>query len=191
MNVSFFAAVSPVSECSFDWSDDKSKLVKPQKRDNLPVQIKIPKLKFLLPWWFVFVGWFACISTSLAAGIVTILYGLSFPLDKQQQWLISMFFSITQDIFISQPLKVVGFALFFALVLKKPEKEDESLTAELAKDEQWIKENIGGRRRNALIAQQSKYLPPDEVSVFVVWFILKDSSRSPPREDNREPEHRQ
>lgn len=76
-----------------------------------------------------------------------------------------MFFSIVQDIFISQPLKVIGFAMFFALIWKKPEKEDNALTAELAKDEEWLKENVGGRRRNALIAHRPKFLPPDEVSV--------------------------
>lgn len=165
-----------MSECSFDWADD-SKLVKPvpQKKETLPVQIRIPKLKFLFPWWFVFVGWFIVVCTSVVAAFFTILYGNEFDLDKQKQWLISMFFSIAQDIFISQPLKVIGFALFFALVWKKPEKEDPTLTAELAKDEEWLKENVGGKRRNALIAQQPKYLPPDEASI--VSIIPYDNKR--------------
>ena len=75
-----------------------------------------------LPWWFVYVGWVLVIITSLVAGSVTLLYGIQFGLQKSTQWLLSMFFSVTQDIFVSQPLKVVGLAVFFALIFKKTNK---------------------------------------------------------------------
>ena len=35
-----------------------------------------------------------------------------------------MFFSVTQDILVSQPLKVVGLAIFFALIFKKNNKSN-------------------------------------------------------------------
>lgn len=156
------ASISPVSEMSLDFNDS-SKLVKPEKPKHDPITIKVPKPKFLLPWWFVFVGWFVCIMTCLVAGFFTLLYGISLEQKIQEEWLTAMFISLAQDIFISQPLKVIGFALFFALILKKPDKSDENLNAELAKDEEWLKQNLSGRRRNALIAEQPKYMAPDEV----------------------------
>ncbi|XP_032242532.2 polycystin-1 isoform X2 [Nematostella vectensis] len=60
--------------------------------------------------------------------------------------------------------KVLGFALVFALVLKKPQGEnDEKLNSELAKDRQWLEEHVGQRdkRRNAISNDKPKYLPPD------------------------------
>ena len=89
-----------------------------------PSQVKVfPKDK-QLPWWFVYVGWILVIVTSLVAGSVTLLYGIEFGLQKSSRWLLSMFFSVTQDILVSQPLKVVGLAIFFALIFKKNNKSN-------------------------------------------------------------------
>lgn len=95
-----------------------------------------------LPWWFVYVGWFLVIITSLTAASVTLLYGIEFGLKKSTQWLLSMFFSLTQDIFVSQPLKVVAFAVFFAYILKKPGKVAFSSKSRLRSDEQWLQNQL-------------------------------------------------
>ncbi|XP_063800339.1 polycystin-1-like protein 2 [Pseudophryne corroboree] len=82
-----------------------------------------------LPWWFVFVGWFLVAATSGVSGFFTMLYGLHYGKDSSIKWLISMAISFFESLFITQPLKVLGFAAFFALVLKKVEPEDEEETA--------------------------------------------------------------
>ncbi|XP_053305767.1 polycystic kidney disease protein 1-like 2 [Spea bombifrons] len=82
-----------------------------------------------LPWWFVFIGWFLVISTSGVSGFFTMLYGLHYGKESSIKWLISMAISFFESLFITQPLKVLGFAAFFALVLKKVEPEDEEETA--------------------------------------------------------------
>uniref|UniRef100_H3A0G5 Polycystin 1 like 2/pseudo n=1 Tax=Latimeria chalumnae TaxID=7897 RepID=H3A0G5_LATCH len=82
-----------------------------------------------LPWWFVFIGWFLVAATSGVAAFFTMLYGLHYGKDSSIKWLISMAISFFESLFITQPLKkVLGFAAFFALVLKKAEQEDEEGT---------------------------------------------------------------
>ncbi|KAL7978824.1 hypothetical protein Chor_013313, partial [Crotalus horridus] len=82
-----------------------------------------------LPGWFMFVGWFLVILTSGVSGFFTMLYGLHYGKDNSIKWLISMAISFFESLFITQPLKVLGFAAFFALVLKKVEQEDEEATS--------------------------------------------------------------
>ncbi|NXU90070.1 PK1L2 protein, partial [Xiphorhynchus elegans] len=82
-----------------------------------------------LPWWFVLVGWFLVAATSGVSGFFTMLYGLHYGKENSIKWLISMVISFLESIFITQPLKVLGFAAFFALVLKKVEHEDVENTA--------------------------------------------------------------
>ncbi|NXM44562.1 PK1L2 protein, partial [Gymnorhina tibicen] len=78
-----------------------------------------------LPWWFVFIAWFLVAATSGVSGFFTMLYGLHYGKENSIKWLISMVISFLESLFITQPLKVLGFAAFFALVLKKVEHEDE------------------------------------------------------------------
>ena len=61
------------------------------------------------------------VCTSMGAAAVTLLYGVQFGKKKSEQWLLSLFISIFQDIFVSQPLKVIVISLFFAYILKKPD----------------------------------------------------------------------
>nr|XP_009943686.1 PREDICTED: polycystic kidney disease protein 1-like 2 [Opisthocomus hoazin] len=82
-----------------------------------------------LPWWFVFIAWFLVAATSGVSGFFTMLYGLHYGKENSIKWLISMVISFLESLFITQPLKVLGFAAFFALVLKKVEQEDEESTA--------------------------------------------------------------
>ncbi|KAM3665240.1 polycystin-1-like protein 2 [Ammospiza maritima maritima] len=82
-----------------------------------------------LPWWFVFIAWFLVAATSGVSGFFTMLYGLHYGKENSIKWLISMVISFLESLFITQPLKVLGFAAFFALVLKKVEHEDEENTA--------------------------------------------------------------
>uniref|UniRef100_A0A8C3PDD2 Polycystin 1 like 2/pseudo n=1 Tax=Chrysemys picta bellii TaxID=8478 RepID=A0A8C3PDD2_CHRPI len=77
-----------------------------------------------LPWWFVFIGWFLIAATSGVSGFFTMLYGLHYGKDNSIKWLISMAISFFESLFITQPLKVLGFAAFFALVLKKQGLEE-------------------------------------------------------------------
>ncbi|XP_029283576.1 polycystic kidney disease protein 1-like 2 [Cottoperca gobio] len=71
-----------------------------------------------LPWWCVFLGWFLLLSISGVSAFFTLLYGLDYGREKSIKWVMSLGLSLFQSIFILQPLKVIGIAVFFALLLK-------------------------------------------------------------------------
>ncbi|MCJ8737360.1 hypothetical protein PDJAM_G00023180 [Pangasius djambal] len=77
-----------------------------------------------LPWWFVFVGWILVAATSGVSAYFTMMYGLTYGMDRSVSWLISMVVSFFESLFITQPMKVLGFAVFFALVLKTVDQEE-------------------------------------------------------------------
>uniref|UniRef100_A0A4W4GFP4 Polycystic kidney disease 1 like 2a n=1 Tax=Electrophorus electricus TaxID=8005 RepID=A0A4W4GFP4_ELEEL len=77
-----------------------------------------------LPWWFVFVGWFLVAATSGVSAYFTMMYGLTYGKDRSISWLISMVVSFFESLFITQPIKVLGFAVFFALVMKTVDQEE-------------------------------------------------------------------
>uniref|UniRef100_A0A8D1BLF4 Polycystin-1-like protein 2 n=1 Tax=Sus scrofa TaxID=9823 RepID=A0A8D1BLF4_PIG len=78
-----------------------------------------------LPWWCVLVGWLLVAATSGVSAFFTMLYGLHYGRASSLKWLISMAVSFVESVFVTQPLKVLGFAAFFALVLKRVEDEEE------------------------------------------------------------------
>ncbi|XP_042187044.1 polycystic kidney disease protein 1-like 2 [Oncorhynchus tshawytscha] len=106
-----------------------------------------------LPWWFVFIGWILVVATSGVSGYFTMMYGLTYGKDRSISWLISMVVSFFQSLLIIQPLKVLGFAAFFALVLKKVDQEE------------YGDPKIEGALRN-----------PDDPDI--VWAVRRDSTRS-------------
>ncbi|XP_042266661.1 polycystic kidney disease protein 1-like 2 [Thunnus maccoyii] len=116
-----------------------------------------------LPWWFVFVGWILVIATSGVSGYFTMMYGLTYGKDRSISWLISMVVSFFESLFITQPLKVLGFAAFFALVLKKVDQEEygEPQIDESLKNSDDI-DTVRGARRDSTC---SFYQPPPPTDI--------------------------
>ncbi|XP_041077005.1 polycystic kidney disease protein 1-like 2 [Polyodon spathula] len=79
-----------------------------------------------LPWWFVFLGWLLVLASSSVSAYFTMFYGLHYGKQGSINWLISMSVSFFESLFLTQPLKVLGLAMFFALVLKRVDPEEES-----------------------------------------------------------------
>ncbi|XP_046290740.1 polycystin-1-like protein 2 isoform X1 [Marmota monax] len=95
-----------------------------------PASVSIPwasRPRGGLPWWCVLVGWLLVVATGGVAAFFTMLYGLHYGRASSLRWLISMAVSLVESVFITQPLKVLGFAAFFALVLKRVEEEEETM----------------------------------------------------------------
>ncbi|XP_068117818.1 polycystin-1-like protein 2 isoform X2 [Hyperolius riggenbachi] len=113
---------------------DKSLSPLPAQRPSQKKEVK----KKRLPWWFLFVGWFLLIAISVVSTYFSMMYGFLYGRESSIRWIISMALSLFQSIFILQPLKVVGFAIFFALVLKKvDEDEDDLLDGEFGASEEY------------------------------------------------------
>ena len=127
----FISSIVNTARCNSIKNSKNSKSVKhfkledscsesPRKRHNTTTKSN-SKTGGGLPPWCVYVGWMAVVCTSMGAAAVTLLYGVQFGKKKSEQWLLSLFISIFQDIFVSQPLKVIVISLFFAYILKKPD----------------------------------------------------------------------
>ncbi|KAK3561831.1 hypothetical protein QTP86_017067, partial [Hemibagrus guttatus] len=78
------------------------------------------------PWWFVFVGWLLVAATSGVSAYFTMMYGLTYGKERSISWLISISVSFFESLFVTQPIKVLGFAIFFALVVKNIQSNDEN-----------------------------------------------------------------
>ncbi|KAK7913234.1 hypothetical protein WMY93_013445 [Mugilogobius chulae] len=92
-----------------------------------PPPVKVVKkrtVSWQLPWWCVFIGWFLLIAISGISTFFTLIYGLEYGKDKSIKWVMSLGLSLFQSIFILQPLKVIGLAVFFALLLKPVAMEE-------------------------------------------------------------------
>ncbi|KAM6979585.1 polycystin-1-like protein 2 [Aplochiton taeniatus] len=99
----------------------KAQMVLTSHTSFCPAGPTIPKKRgsnFWLPWWFAFLGWFLLLSISAISTYFTLIYGFKYGKEKSIQWVISLGLSLFQSIFILQPLKVIGMAIFFALLLK-------------------------------------------------------------------------
>ena len=70
-------------------------------------------------------AWMLNILASFTAAFFVVLYGFQFGKARSEQWFSTFFLSFIQDVFVAQPLKVLGLALFIALIVKKPNDEED------------------------------------------------------------------
>ncbi|KAJ8305495.1 hypothetical protein KUTeg_016040 [Tegillarca granosa] len=84
---------------------------------------------FKFPWWFVFIAWGLVITTSVVSSYFVMLYGLKYGYQKSIDWLVSFLTAFIQSTLVTQPLKVISFAILLTIILKKP-IEFENLNAE-------------------------------------------------------------
>ncbi|XP_070579639.1 polycystin-1-related protein-like [Ptychodera flava] len=109
------------------------------------------KKKFELPWGFIYVAWFLALVSMATAFVMTVEVAGQFGREKSQEWLKSMAFSIIQDVLITQPIKVLFLATFYALVIKNPDNEDDDEKTEsphLSQDEEWVHERMTAEELN-------------------------------------------
>lgn len=72
------------------------------------------KRECLLPHFCTYIAWFLCVSASIASALLTIFYSLMWGGEKSARWLSSVVLSVTGDVFISQPIKIVIVSLIVA-----------------------------------------------------------------------------
>jgi hypothetical protein len=69
---------------------------------------------------------------------------MQFGNGRSLQWLFSIMVSIVEDIFILQPLKVLMFALGFALLVKKPDEGEFEMLGDYDDDDEVQQGDILG-----------------------------------------------
>ena len=60
-----------------------------------------------LPYFCVYMAWFICVGTAIASALVTVFYSLTWGGKKSARWLSSVVMSLTGDVLISQPIKII------------------------------------------------------------------------------------
>ena len=82
----------------------------------------------LIPHFCIYIAWFLCVCTAVASALFTVLFSLSWGGEKSARWLTSVLLSITGDVVISQPIKIILVSLILALRCgcgKRPKGKDE------------------------------------------------------------------
>lgn len=78
-----------------------------------------------LPHFFIYIGWGLCVSAMLASAVFTIFYSLYWGAETSNQWLVSMTFSLFEDVLLIQPIKVLFIVCFLSVIIRKPLDIDE------------------------------------------------------------------
>ncbi|CAF1178747.1 unnamed protein product [Adineta steineri] len=82
-----------------------------------------PKKKkpMTLPWWFIFIAYSFSFVVVCVSGFFLFARGVEFGDEKTRKWLTSSVTGFFSSILLTQPVKVVLFAIFFALIIRKDE----------------------------------------------------------------------
>lgn len=87
--------------------------------NSLHLVEKMRKSSCALPHFCIYIGWFLCVVTSLTGATFTIFYSLVWGKELAEQWLASVFTSLSEDVFFAQPAKVMLIIILTSMFLKR------------------------------------------------------------------------
>ncbi|KAH7970785.1 hypothetical protein HPB49_015555 [Dermacentor silvarum] len=104
-----------------DWvhdTDTSNDSVKTGKvpRERLTSNVQVP----LFPTWVSVFAWLLCLSASLVASVLVILYGLTYGYRRSLSWVRCNFINVLLSEFVLSPLKILCFSAVMACVIKAP-----------------------------------------------------------------------
>ncbi|XP_065304003.1 polycystin-1-like isoform X1 [Dermacentor albipictus] len=85
-------------------------------RERLTSSVQLP----LFPTWVSVFAWLLCLSASLVASVLVILYGLTYGYRRSLSWVRCNFINIFLGEFVVSPLKILCLSAIMACVLKAP-----------------------------------------------------------------------
>ncbi|CAF3969202.1 unnamed protein product, partial [Adineta steineri] len=94
-------------------------------KPELNINEKQIKKKFSFPWWCIFIAYGLSILLVGLSIIFIIARGIEFGDEKTQKWLISILSGFFSSIIFTQPLKIIGLAIFFACFCQKNSYDDK------------------------------------------------------------------
>ncbi|VDK46441.1 unnamed protein product [Taenia asiatica] len=100
--------------------------------------------KFSLPWQTRILAWFLLIGAVTASVAFTTFYGISFGDAACKQWLSSLFVSFFMDLCLTQPVKVLLFAIFFAVVCRS---KADTADFDFVEEDEALMNTLGRRYR--------------------------------------------
>lgn len=137
------------------------------------------KVPGCLPHFFVYIGWILCILTSLTAAAFIVFYSMMWGKDTSNQWLTSITVSFVQDVFVSQPVKVILLASLLSLILRKPPEREKVYGVTYQKEDHANKMVTGPpqgdeleKARNFRAKVQGMYKVLAEITFFLIFVLL-------------------
>ena len=155
------------SELKLESCEIGLKIENGDKKESADKGKKAKKCKRRLPYWMKYFAWILLVLTSFTAAFFVVLYGFQFGKDKSAQWISSMMISFVQDVFVSQPIKILFLGLFVALIVKKP-TEDEEEDNKKKPDEEFLHEkesDAEGKERKRKPGGIIKFEPPSKEKI--------------------------
>ena len=68
----------------------------------------------VLPHFCVYIAWFLCVCTAITSALFTVFYSLIWGGEKSARWLTSVVLSLSGDVIISQPIKIILVSVIIA-----------------------------------------------------------------------------
>ena len=135
------------------------------KQQRLRLKLEPPR-KLMLPWYFVVIPWTFVSVTTACCGFFTILYTFNFGADKSLKWLRSFLLTVLGDVLLTEPLNVIGFAVFFSVMLRKNDLQRFDVKVEKKSDIAPfnIRAIFAERIAVKILRQNAVYEPPTQVS---------------------------
>ncbi|CAM2704890.1 unnamed protein product [Rotaria socialis] len=99
------------------------------------------KQKITLPWWFIFIAYALSFFVVVTSGFFILARGIELGDDKTRKWLTSSITGFFSSILLTQPVKVLFMAIFFALFIRRDEDimiDDDEYDLFLEGDEQYL-----------------------------------------------------
>ena len=78
----------------------------------------------MLPYFCVYIAWFLCFVTTMAAATFTLFYSLMWGKEVAEQWLASILISNGQDVFVMQPTKVMLAVILVSFLMTRNKQDD-------------------------------------------------------------------
>ncbi|VDO00120.1 unnamed protein product, partial [Rodentolepis nana] len=114
-----------------------------EEKSKESLKSKLGDISF--PWQMRILAWFLLIGAIAASVVFTTFYGISFGDAACKQWLSSLFVSFFMDLCLTQPIKVILFAIFFAVICRS--KAGTSDIVEFAEEDESLMDKLGRRYR--------------------------------------------
>ncbi|XP_013386043.1 polycystic kidney disease protein 1-like 2 [Lingula anatina] len=129
---------------SYIGSDKGTPAVKNATKEEDKSKKKKKKKGIRFPWWSIYIAY----SVSFCSVVLSVYFCTEFAgamgATKAEQWLGSFMISCMESVFLTQPIKIFGLAVFYALVIKSPdvdEEGDEDRDNNLKPDEEYLHED--------------------------------------------------
>ncbi|XP_070568587.1 polycystin family receptor for egg jelly-like [Ptychodera flava] len=89
-------------------------------------QISENRAAFMLPWWFIYIGWaLVFLVTTISASFV-IMYSMEWGKEKSTDWISSSGASLFESMILIEPMKAIIVAYILSLLLRSPDPGDDA-----------------------------------------------------------------